>query len=61
MDLRGGDSLYVLAIGASLLSATLALTIYALLALFYLFDVLPPLEQQGDMEERASEKPKSAL
>jgi hypothetical protein len=36
------------------LSATLALTIYALLALFYLFDVLPPLKQ-GDMEEGARE------
>jgi TMEM175 potassium channel family protein len=48
-----GNPLYVLAIGASLLSATLALAIYALLALFYLFDVLPPLTQQGDMEEGA--------
>jgi uncharacterized membrane protein len=49
-----GNPLYVLATGASLLSATLALTIYALLALFYLFDVLPPLKQ-GDMEEGARE------
>ena len=40
-----GNPLYVLAIGASLLSARLGLAIYALLALFYMFDVLPPLEQ----------------
>jgi uncharacterized membrane protein len=49
-----GTPLYVLAIGASLLSATLALVIYALLALFYLFDVLLPL-QQADMEKGARE------
>ncbi len=42
-----GTPLYALAIGASLLSATLALVIYALLALFYLFDVLPPLGERG--------------
>ena len=47
-----GTPLYVLAIGASLLSATLALVIYALLALFYLFDVLPPLKQ-ADKEKGA--------
>jgi uncharacterized membrane protein len=41
-----GNPLYVLAIGASLLSARLALAIYALLALFYMFDVLPPMEQE---------------
>jgi TMEM175 potassium channel family protein len=46
-----GNPLYVLAIGVSLLSATLALAIYALLALFYMFDVLPPLEQQGELKE----------
>lgn len=40
-----GNPLYVFAIGASLLSARLALAIYALLALFYMFDVLPPLEE----------------
>jgi len=39
-----GTPLYLLAIGVSLLRAELALGIYALLALFYLFDVLPPLE-----------------
>jgi TMEM175 potassium channel family protein len=50
-----GNPLYVLAIGASVLSATLALAIYALLAFFYLFEVLPPLTQQGDMEEGARE------
>jgi uncharacterized membrane protein len=50
-----GNPLYVLAIGASLLSATLALAIYALLAFFYLFEVLPPLTQQGDMKEGARE------
>jgi uncharacterized membrane protein len=49
-----GTPLYVLAIGASLLSATLALVIYALLALFYLFDVLPPLKQ-ADKEKEATE------
>ena len=38
-----GAPLYVLAIAVSLFSATLALAINALLALFYLFDVLPPL------------------
>ena len=45
-----GSPLYVLAIGVSLLSATLALAIYALLALFYLFDVLPPLKQTDEEE-----------
>ncbi len=40
-----GNPLYVLAIGVSFWSAELALAIYALLALFYLFDVLPPLEE----------------
>ncbi len=43
-----GTPLYVLAIGVSLLSATLALAIYALLALFYLFDMLPPLTERGE-------------
>ena len=44
----------------SLFSATLALAINALLALFYLFDVLPPLtggdeeEQQGESKSPAS-------
>ena len=50
-----GNPLYVLAIGASLLSAKLALAIYALLALFYMFDVLPELTQQEDVQERARE------
>ena len=49
-----GNPLYVLGIGASLLSATLALVIYALLAFFYLFDVLPPLKQE-DKEKGATE------
>ena len=49
-----GTPLPVLAIGASLLSATLALVIYAVLALFYLFDVLPPLKQ-ADKEKGATE------
>ena len=40
-----GNPLYLLAIGVSLLSAELGLAIYALLALFYLFDVLPPLQE----------------
>ena len=50
-----GNPLYVLAIGASLLSAKLALAIYALLALFYMFDVLPELTQHEDVEEGARE------
>jgi TMEM175 potassium channel family protein len=41
-----GNPLYLLAIGVSFLSAELALAIYALLALFYLFDALPPLEER---------------
>jgi uncharacterized membrane protein len=41
-----GNPLYLLAIGVSLVSAEAALAIYALLALFYLFDALPPLEEQ---------------
>jgi hypothetical protein len=45
-----GNPLYVLAIGVSLLNATLALAINAFLALFYLFDVLPPL-MEGDEEQ----------
>jgi len=49
-----GSPLYVLAIGVSLLSATLALAMYALLALFYLFDALPPLKQ-GDEEKGVGE------
>jgi uncharacterized membrane protein len=36
-----GSPLYLLGIGVSFLSAELALGIYALLAFFYLFDVLP--------------------
>jgi uncharacterized membrane protein len=50
-----GNPLYMLAIGASLLSAKLALAIYALLALFYMFDVLPELTQQEAVEEGARE------
>lgn len=42
-----GNPLYLLAIGASLLSAGLGLAIYALLALFYMFDVLPRLQDSG--------------
>jgi uncharacterized membrane protein len=38
-----GAPLYGLAIAVSLFGATLALAINALLAFFYLFDVLPPL------------------
>jgi hypothetical protein len=37
--------LYLLAIGVSLLSAELRLAIYVRLAFFYLFDVLPSLEE----------------
>lgn len=54
-----GNPLYVLAIAVSLISATLALAINALLALFYMFDMLPPLtegdeEQQGEPKSPAS-------
>jgi uncharacterized membrane protein len=47
-----GIPAYPLGIGASALSAKLGLAVYALVALFYLVDVLPPLKQ-GDEEERA--------
>jgi hypothetical protein len=40
-----GNPLYLLAIGVSFLSAELALAIYALLTHFYMFDVLPPMEE----------------
>ena len=52
-----GNPLYVLAIGASLLSARLAPAIYALLALFYMFDVLPPLEQEFEKRPGAPDEP----
>ena len=52
-----GAPLYVLAIAVSLISAMLALAINALLALFYMFDVLPPLTE-GDEEGQQGE-PKS--
>jgi uncharacterized membrane protein len=59
-----GAPLYVLAIAVSLISAMLALAINALLALFYLFDVLPPLSRpeiapgdaDGDREGGPSQK-----
>jgi uncharacterized membrane protein len=54
-----GNPLYVLAIGASLLSARLALGIYALLALFYMFDVLPPLEQEYEKSPDPPSQPRS--
>jgi hypothetical protein len=47
-----GSPLYLLAIGVPSLSAELALAIYALLTVFYLFDVLPPL---GEREKRSAE------
>jgi uncharacterized membrane protein len=50
-----GNPLYLLAIGASLLSARLGLAIYALLALFYMFDVLPPLEEGSEESPASSE------
>jgi hypothetical protein len=40
-----GIPAYPLGIGASALSAELGLVVYALVALFYMFDVLPPLKQ----------------
>ena len=48
-----GTPFYVLAIGAALWSATLALAIYALVSIFffYLFNVLPPLTE-GDEEQQ---------
>jgi uncharacterized membrane protein len=54
-----GNPLYVLAIGASLLSASLALAIYAFLALFYKFDVLPPLEQDSEKSPGSTDQPGS--
>jgi uncharacterized membrane protein len=54
-----GNPLYVLAIGASLLSARLALGIYGLLALFYMFDVLPPLEREFEKSPSAPDQPGS--
>jgi uncharacterized membrane protein len=54
-----GNPLYVLAIGASLISARLALAIYALLALFYMFDVLPPLEQEPKKNPGSPNQPGS--
>ena len=53
-----GIPAYLLGIGASALSAKLGLVVYALVALFYLVDVLPPLKQ-GDEEEERAEDPKS--
>ena len=40
-----GIPAYPLGIGASALSAELALVVYALVALFYMFDVFPPRKQ----------------
>ena len=40
-----GIPAYPLGIGVSALSAKLGLAVYALVALFYLFDVLPPLRR----------------
>jgi uncharacterized membrane protein len=47
-----GIPAYPLGIGVSVLSAELGLVVYALVALFYMFDVLPPLKQ-GEEEEGA--------
>jgi TMEM175 potassium channel family protein len=47
-----GIPAYPLGIGVSALSAELGLVVYALVALFYMFDVLPPLKQ-GEEEEGA--------
>ena len=46
-----GNPLYLLAIGVSFLSAELALAIYALLAFFYMFNALPPLEEREGRAE----------
>jgi uncharacterized membrane protein len=43
-----GIPTYPLGIVASALSAELGLAVYALVSLFYLFDVLPPLEQEEE-------------
>ena len=48
-----GIPAYPLGIGVSALSAKLGLAVYALVALFYLFDVLPPL-QRGNPKYPAS-------
>jgi TMEM175 potassium channel family protein len=46
-----GIPAYPLGLAASALSAELGLAVYALVSLFYLFDVLPPLEQEDKEEE----------
>lgn len=55
-----GNPLYLLAIGVSLLSARLGLAIYASLALFYMFDVLPPLEEGYEKSLRSPGRSGSA-
>ena len=45
-----GIPAYPLGMGASVLSAKLGLVVYALVAFFYMFDVLPPLWQPGHEE-----------
>lgn len=45
-----GIPAYPLGIVVSTLSAELGLVVYAIIALFYMFDVLPPLKQGGEEE-----------
>jgi uncharacterized membrane protein len=52
-----GIPAYPLGIAASVLSAKLGLAVYALIALFYMFDVLPSLQEGAD-EEQVDQKPR---
>ena len=52
-----GIPAYPLGIAASVLSAKLGLAVYALIALFYMFDVLPSLQEGAD-EEQVDHKPR---
>ena len=44
--MRSGSAVVLIGVDRGLLSAEVALAIYALLAFFYLFDVLPWLEER---------------
>jgi len=52
-----GIPAYPLGIAASVLSAKLGLAVYALIALFYMFDVFPSLQEGAD-EEQVDHKPR---
>lgn len=55
-----GIPAYPLGIAASVLSAKLGLVVYALVSLFYLFDVLPPLRQGNEEKRGDAESPPAA-